>query len=323
MRIRLNCSQDKDFDDAVEKYSRAFAVLGFTYQKAKSELMKSKNINREAFLNEEKDRKKKQRDKNKGKVFWISRFDPRVPHPREVLSSNFTILEGDPIAKKIFERKNLVAGSKRGKNLQELISPTVQKKKSNTRRIGPVLPRGSFQCEHFKAGRKCDLCKHVKDGVEYVVSKHFNTKHAVRGHLVHQPRDKVFKDRWFIYQICDEHCGKTYVGSTVDMYGRWAKHKSDCNRGSTSTGLSTHFSVGCPGDTDRDKSHLSVTLLDYMDVTEEEVQGAQHGGVGCVCTLCRKLKNLEDNWIMKLGCFYHPHGLNKRDEIKNKVRSKY
>ena len=90
-------------------------------------------------MNEEKDRKKKQRAKNKGKVFWISRFDPRVPHPREVLSSNFTILEGDPIAKKIFERKNLVAGSKRGKNLQELISPTVQKKKSNTR-IGPVLP---------------------------------------------------------------------------------------------------------------------------------------------------------------------------------------
>ena len=130
-------------------------------------------------------------------------------------------------------------------------------------------------------------------------------------------------DRWFIYQICDEHCGKIYVGSTVDMYGRWAKHKSDCNRGSTATGLSTHFSVGCPGDADREKSHLTVTLLDYMDVTEEEVLAVKHGGVGCICPLCRKLKNLEDNWIMKLGCFYHPHGLNKRDEIKSKVRSKY
>jgi hypothetical protein len=163
----------------------------------------------------------------------------------------------------------------------------------------------------------------MKDGVQFVVSSHFNTKHAVRGHLVHEPREKVFKSRWFIYQIQDESCAKTYVGSTVDMYGRWSKHKSDCNRGSTSTGLSTHFSMGCPGDTGREKSHLSVTLLDCMDVTEEEVQAAQHGGVGCVCTLCRKLKNLEDQWIMKLGCFYHPGGLNKRDEIKNKVRSKY
>ena len=74
-------------------------MSGFKYQKAKSELMKSKNINRTAFLNDEKDRKKKQRDKNKGKVF---------------------------------ERKNLMEGSKRARNFQESISPTVQKKKCNT-----------------------------------------------------------------------------------------------------------------------------------------------------------------------------------------------
>ena len=115
----------------------------------------------------------------------------------------------------MFERKNLVARTKRGNNLQELIFPTVQKKKSNTRRIGPVLPRGSFPCEHFKAGRKCYLCKQVEDEVEYIVS--------------------------FIYQISDDHRSKTYVGSAVDMYGRWAKHKSDCNRGSTATGLFAHF----------------------------------------------------------------------------------
>jgi hypothetical protein len=89
------------------------------------------------------------------------------------------------------------------------------------------------------------------------------------------------------------------------------------------TGLSAHFTVGCPGDTGRDKSNLSVTLLDYMDGTEEQVQTEQHGGVGCVCQLFKKLKELEDNWIMKLGCFYHPSGLNKRDEINCKVRSKY
>ena len=163
----------------------------------------------------------------------------------------------------------------------------------------------------------------MKDGEEFVVSKHFNTRHAVRGHLVHAPREKAFKDRWFIYQIYDEHCEKAYVGSTVDMYGRWSKHKSDCNRGSTATGLSAHFAMGCPGDTGRDKANLSVTLLDYLDVTEEQVQAAQHGGVGCVCDLCKKLKTMEDNWIMKLGSFYHPFGLNKRDEIKSKVRSKY
>ena len=61
------------------------------------------------------------------------------------------------------------------------------------------------------------------------------------------------------------------------------------------------------------------TLIDFLDVTLEQVQQENHGGVGCVCTLCRKLKNLEDTWMMRLGTFYHPGGLNKRDEIKRKV----
>ena len=262
LRLRLNCSEEKDFEAAVEKYSRAMAISGYKYNKAKSELLKSKSINREDFLKEEKSRKKNQKNKNKGKVFWISKFDPRIPHPREVLSQNYSILEGDPLASKIFERKNIVAGSKRGKNLQELISPTVQKLKPITPFYGPTLPKGSFICEHFRSGRKCDLCAHMKDGVQFVVSSHFNTKHAVRGHLVHEPREKVFKSRWFIYQIQDESCAKTYVGSTVDMYGRWSRHKSECNRRSTATGLSTHFPMGCHGDTGREKSHLSVTLLE-------------------------------------------------------------
>ena len=90
------------------------------------------------------------------------------------------------------------------------------------------------------------------------------------------------------------------------MYGRWGVHKSNC-----------------PGDTTRDKEHLQVTLVDYLDVTKEQVQEADHGGVGCTCTLCGKLKEKEDTWIMRLGTFFHPGGLNKRDEIKRKVLASY
>ena len=104
------------------------------------------------------------------------------------------------------------------------------------------------------------------------------------------------------------------------MYGRWAVHKSTCNTGSTKTGLSAHFTHGCPG---KEKENLKVILLDFMDVTMEQVTEENHGGVGCVCTLCEKLKSLEDTWIMRLGTFFHPGGLNKRDEIKRKVRATY
>ena len=59
-----------------------------------------------------------------------------------------------------------------------------------------------------------------------------------------------------------------------------------------------------------------------MDVSKEEVERTGHGGVGCMCNLCQKLKE-KDTWIMKLGTFYYPGGLNKRDEIKRKSRSSY
>ena len=91
---------------------------------------------------------------------------------------------------------------------------------------GPNRQKGSFQCNNHKLGRKCDLCKHMKDKVEFVYSQHFRTKHPVRGHLVHQPRDRPFKDRWFVYLIEDVYCNKQYIGSTTDMYGRWGNHKS-------------------------------------------------------------------------------------------------
>ena len=53
--------------------------------------------------------------------------------------------------------------------------------------------------------------------------------------------------------------------------------------------------------------NLTVTLLESMDVTVEQVQGAGHGGVGCEYQLCVDLKDID--WtmrIMRLGTFYYP-----------------
>ena len=43
----------------------------------------------------------------------------------------------------------------------------------------------------------------------------------------------------------------------------------------------------------------------------------------CKFDLCGKLKKIEDDWIMRLGSFYYPGGLNKRDKIKRKARGGY
>ena len=87
----------------------------------------------------------------------MQKYDPQLPLLRRIVAQNYHLIEADPAAEKIFARKNIVAGSKRGKNLGELISPTVQKQKDASAVIGPFQPRGSYQCFKFKAGRKCDI----------------------------------------------------------------------------------------------------------------------------------------------------------------------
>ena len=79
---------------------------------------------------------------------------------------------------------------------------------------------------------------------------------------------------------------------------------------------------GCPTHlTNGDVKHLTWTLIDYIETSEELLENAGHtGGVSCRCSECIRLKNQEDKWICRLGTFHQPHGLNTRDEIKARSR---
>ena len=93
---------------------------------------------------------------------------------------------------------------------------------------------------------------------------------------------------------------------------------SSCNIGpADKSGLAKHFQSkgGCPNDEGTEKSTLDFTLLDYMDVTDEELSEAGHKK-----GLCSKLKDLEDRWILKMGTFYGEGALNSRNEIQSKTR---
>ena len=57
-----------------------------------------------------------------------------------------------------------------------------------------------------------------------------------------------------------------------------------------------------------------------MDTTVEKLAAAGHtGGAYCSCSECRKLKILEDKFMLKIGSLYS-QGLNSRDEIQRKTR---
>ena len=70
----------------------------------------------------------------------------------------------------------------------------------------------------------------------------------------------------------------------------------------------------------KDKTTLDVTLKDFYDTTQQKLMLANHeSGPKCRCSECGKLKSLEDAWIINLGTLYD-HGLNSRDEVKEKSR---
>ena len=178
---------------------------------------------------------------------------------------------------------------------------------------------GSYTCQKFKEGKKCDLCSHMREK-DHIQSFHFQNFLKIHGHLAH---DKIPEGylRWFIYSIEDIPCHKRIVGSTTKPTDRWRNHKSNCNsRKSNSTGLSSHFRLGCPNDMGKEKQTLDFTLIDFYDTTEQKLIDAGHvSGPKCRCVECQKLKLKEDQWILNLGTLYKD-GLNLRDEVKGKSR---
>ena len=165
LRLRLNNSEDSDFDEAVERYSKAFAISGHNYQKAKRALMELKKINRIEYLkNEPNLNTYRKKAKNEKKLFWIAEFDPRMPHQRWIISKNYHLLAADPHFAKLFPRKNFVAGCRRLPNLMELLSPT-NPRRAQLPPTTSVLPLLHLHLHHLNnpLGDLPHLHLHLKD----------------------------------------------------------------------------------------------------------------------------------------------------------------
>ena len=181
---------------------------------------------------------------------------------------------------------------------------------------------GSYHCKSYKEKGRCDVCSYMVE-TSCVESYYFGRKFAIYGRNVHLPASQKQKYTWFVYLVHDTSCQLLYVGSTMDACHRWSSTKSAClSRKKDNTGLYKHFMEGCPAHlASGDVKHLTWTLIDFIETSEEQLKDAGHtGGIGCRCSECVRLKNQEDKWICRLGTFHAPHGLNTRDEIKARSR---
>ena len=98
--------------------------------------------------------------------------------------------------------------------------------------------------------------------------------------------------------------GGSYVGSTVDMRGRWSKHKYGfCHANWTVWGLTSHFGQFHSRNLEANINKLEVTLLDS-------------------CLEEKHLKRLENKWMCNMGTLYQG-GLNTRNDLLNHKRRNY
>ena len=76
-------STEEGFSENVELYSRSLAMSGFKYKKkVKEDLNKLKDVDPKEVINSNR---KEPTKKPGAKVFWVSKYDPRVPHPRKIM----------------------------------------------------------------------------------------------------------------------------------------------------------------------------------------------------------------------------------------------
>ena len=174
-RLRVNSSKDEYFEESVEDTARAFKISGYNYQETKKEMLTFLTDDPLELIKKKKTVKKKP---SKGvRAFFISKYDPRMPHPRLMISRNYHHLANHPILSNLFPRENLVGGTRRQPNLSEILSPTVQQTRpgvdggddpgdghGNDGAGGAVAGgrwNGSYHCPLFKTKGRCDVCTHM------------------------------------------------------------------------------------------------------------------------------------------------------------------
>ena len=108
-RLRLTNSTKETFIQNVELYSRSMAISGYDYQMVKREIMKFENLQPEELLKKSGNKSKSKRFKPGCRGFYVTTYDPRLPHPRQLISRNYDILAKSEKAKALFPRGNLVA----------------------------------------------------------------------------------------------------------------------------------------------------------------------------------------------------------------------
>ena len=140
---------------------------------------------------------------------------------------------------------------KRGKNLIELISPSLFS------RVHNQLSSSSEKCQ-----KRCDICTNFSVALMEFTCFSIKRKYKVKGILKSTSKN-------VIYLIPSKSCGKQYIGSAVSFKERLGSHKSDINTGKVSCEVSNDLLNVCHSGGNKFE-YLQIQLIEQVSVNNSE-----------------------------------------------------
>ena len=269
LRLRRICDSDEKFDNRSHEYQNYLIARDYNPSLVKKHFNSTRNISR----NEARQVKEKT---SKQMFNLITVFNPLLQNLQTLISKNLPILYSDPDMKEVFPEGTMNVTYSRGKNLKELVSPS-------------LFPQSASISQSMvsKCGQKCDICDN------YLVTKNFfsckvtGKTYKVRGNLTCCSKNVV-------YILSCKICEVQYVGSAFkdNFKKRFRVHKSDVNTGKDRCGVGKHFLSEC-SDIGNIKN-MEVQPIEQVLEGNQDVEG--------------KLWNREKYWQAQL--FTLSHGMN-------------
>ena len=179
-----------------------------------------------------------------------------------------------------FPSNTITVTYKRGKNLRELISPS-------------LFPRvhNQHSSSSEKCQKRCDNCTNFLVASTEFTCFATKRKYKVKGILKCTSKN-------VIYLISCKCCGKQYIGSAIGFKERFSIHKSDINTGKVRCGVANHLLNVCHSEGNKFE-YLQVQLIEQVSVNNSK-------------NIDKMLREREKYWQAQL--FRLMHGLNSPNE---------
>lgn len=208
LRAQILCSDQKDFNNYVEKLSCSLAKRGYPEKLIKAQTKAKKNNNPSSIAPEDPK--------------FITRYHPGLHKINKILKIALPILETNQDTKKLFSKPPRTIFRK-PPNLKNILShPKLEQPKI-------LDPSKCYPCKK----PRCGTCKILQDSSSYTSST-TNRIYPIKGNINCNTSN-------VIYQLKCKHCPKDYIGKTITpLRIRMTNHRFDIFHQNAERPVSAH-----------------------------------------------------------------------------------